>query len=58
MYQVNGLVGVANPLRACKPLENSALLEGRIVIVERGECMFVDKVSIEILSHSERVAVP
>lgn len=41
--KVNGLVGVANPLRACKPLENSALLEGRIVIVERGECMFVDK---------------
>lgn len=43
--QVSATVSVATPLRACEPLQNSDTLQGRIVVVERGECMFVEKVS-------------
>lgn len=42
--QVSAVVSVATPLRACEPLRNPDELRGRIVIVERGECMFVEKV--------------
>ena len=42
--QVTGRVGVAHPLRACEPLINPEWLRGRIGIVERGDCMFVEKV--------------
>jgi len=31
------------PFRACEALMNSADLVDKIVIVERGDCMFVDK---------------
>ncbi|XKL61531.1 hypothetical protein PGB90_008588 [Kerria lacca] len=41
--KISGPVGVATPLRACESLENIAFLKNRIVIVERGECMFVEK---------------
>lgn len=43
--QVSATVSVATPLRACESLQNADVLQGRIVIVERGECMFVEKVS-------------
>ena len=32
------------PYRACKDIENSADIGGRIAVVERGDCMFIDKV--------------
>lgn len=35
---------VAAPFRACESLENVPLLKDRIVIVQRGDCMFIDKV--------------
>jgi len=38
-------VAVAEPCRACEALINSAELVGKIVIVQRGDCMFIDKVS-------------
>ncbi|KAK7576581.1 hypothetical protein V9T40_012867 [Parthenolecanium corni] len=41
--KVSAVVSVATPLRACEPLRNPDELRGRIVIVERGECMFVEK---------------
>ncbi|XP_046676855.1 ER degradation-enhancing alpha-mannosidase-like protein 3 [Homalodisca vitripennis] len=41
--QISGKVGVANPLRACQPLTNAEWLQGRIAIVERGDCMFIEK---------------
>ncbi|XP_075228834.1 ER degradation enhancer, mannosidase alpha-like 2 isoform X1 [Lycorma delicatula] len=40
---VSARVGVANPLRACDTLTNPEWLRGRIAIVERGDCMFVEK---------------
>jgi len=43
--QVQAEVAVAQPFRACEPLINAAELAHKIVIVERGDCMFVDKVS-------------
>lgn len=41
--QVTARLGVAYPLTACKPLLNPDRLNGVIAIVERGECMFVEK---------------
>ncbi|XP_063228642.1 ER degradation-enhancing alpha-mannosidase-like protein 3 isoform X2 [Bacillus rossius redtenbacheri] len=41
--KVTGRVGVAEPLKACTDLANAERLRGRIVVVERGDCMFVDK---------------
>ncbi|RZF46374.1 hypothetical protein LSTR_LSTR007907 [Laodelphax striatellus] len=40
---VSARVGVADPLRACDTLTNPKRLKGRIAIVERGDCMFVEK---------------
>jgi len=42
--QVEAGVTVAEPMRACEPLINAAELIGKIVVVERGDCMFVEKV--------------
>ncbi|ESP01710.1 hypothetical protein LOTGIDRAFT_139192 [Lottia gigantea] len=40
---IQGKVSIAEPIKACQPLTNTHRLIGRIAIVERGECMFVDK---------------
>jgi len=45
VIQVKSVVAVAEPFRACEPLINAAELVDKIVIVERGDCMFVDKVT-------------
>ena len=41
---MKGRVGVADPLRVCGDLLNPQRLRGRIAILERGDCMFVEKV--------------
>ncbi|GLH04276.1 Mannosyl-oligosaccharide alpha-1,2-mannosidase IA [Gryllus bimaculatus] len=41
--KVTGRLTVADPLRACSDLINPERLKKRIVIMERGDCMFVDK---------------
>jgi len=43
--QVQGVVTVAMPLRACESLVNTEDLTDKIVMAERGDCMFVDKVA-------------
>ena len=45
LFQVSGMLAIARPYQACKEIENVQELSGHIVILERGECMFVDKVS-------------
>jgi len=37
--------GTAQPTLACSPLINSSAVSGKIAVIERGECFFVDKVS-------------
>lgn len=44
LFQVSGMLAIARPFRACKEIENVLELSGHIVILERGDCMFVDKV--------------
>ena len=41
--QVTAPLILADSFRACKPLRNAAIVKGRMVLVERGDCMFVDK---------------
>ncbi|XP_013410310.1 ER degradation-enhancing alpha-mannosidase-like protein 3 isoform X4 [Lingula anatina] len=36
-------VAVADPFKACTSPTNAAQLKGKIVIMERGDCMFIDK---------------
>lgn len=36
----------ATPLRACEQLKNEGEIRGKIVIIERGDCMFIEKVSL------------
>jgi hypothetical protein len=41
---VTGDLAVADPVEACGPLTNAAAIAGRIAIVDRGTCTFVEKV--------------
>lgn len=43
--QVTGVLVKAIPLRACEKLDNEGEIQGKIVIIERGDCMFIEKVS-------------
>lgn len=43
--KVTGKVVYADPLTACTDLVNADKLAGKIVIMDRGDCMFVEKVS-------------
>lgn len=43
--KVTGKVVIANPLSACTELNDVDKLKGRIVLVIRGTCMFIEKVS-------------
>ncbi|XP_065342933.1 ER degradation-enhancing alpha-mannosidase-like protein 3 isoform X2 [Cloeon dipterum] len=36
-------VALAEPLRVCAALEQPQKLKGRIAVIERGDCMFIDK---------------
>ncbi|KAB7496940.1 ER degradation-enhancing alpha-mannosidase-like protein 3 [Armadillidium nasatum] len=40
---VTGTVVKASPIKACGKLENGEEVKGKIVILERGECMFIEK---------------
>lgn len=44
MAEVRGRVVLADPSLGCEPLRNAAALSGRIAMVDRGVCFFVDKV--------------
>lgn len=37
---------VARPFRACGDIVNSRELFGKIAVVQRGDCMFVEKVKL------------
>jgi len=37
-------VSIAEPIKACSSLVNAEELKHRIAVIERGECMFIDKV--------------
>lgn len=41
--EITGQVIRASPLRACGQLDNTAEITGKIVIMERGDCMFIEK---------------
>lgn len=41
--QISGQVVFAQPFRVCSDLENADKMKGKIVIMERGDCMFVEK---------------
>ncbi|KAF2349550.1 PA domain, partial [Trinorchestia longiramus] len=43
---VQGEVVVASPYRACETLSNDDEVKGKIVIVERGDCLFIDKARV------------
>lgn len=51
LWQIKGMVAIARPYRACREIENSHELTGHIVLIERGDCMFVDKVNFGSLCH-------
>uniref|UniRef100_A0A6A7G4Y3 alpha-1,2-Mannosidase n=1 Tax=Hirondellea gigas TaxID=1518452 RepID=A0A6A7G4Y3_9CRUS len=40
---VNGELAIASPYRACNPLTNHLDVKGKIVLLERGDCMFIQK---------------
>lgn len=40
---VSGKVVKASPLRACGEIDNEDEVKGKIVIMERGDCMFIEK---------------
>ncbi|XP_048832588.1 ER degradation-enhancing alpha-mannosidase-like protein 3 isoform X2 [Brienomyrus brachyistius] len=40
---VRGFVAVAEPYSGCTELTNAALVEGRIALLQRGQCMFAEK---------------
>ena len=40
---------IASPFKACGELDDEESLQGKVVVLERGDCMFVDKVSAPVL---------
>jgi ER degradation enhancer, mannosidase alpha-like 3 len=42
--RVTARIVLAEPMRACAPLVQPEHLAGRIAVIERGDCMFIDKV--------------
>ena len=44
--QVEGEVVKVEPITGCVPVINNQQLQGKIGIVERGDCMFIDKVNL------------
>ncbi|XP_042222341.1 ER degradation-enhancing alpha-mannosidase-like protein 3 isoform X2 [Homarus americanus] len=41
--EVSGPALKASPLRACEQLDNESEVQGKIAIIERGDCMFIEK---------------
>lgn len=48
---MRGPVVKADPLRACEQPHNKAEIKDKIVIIERGDCMFIEKVKFNFLIH-------
>ena len=46
MFQVQGNVVRVKPFKACGAIENAAELKDKIAFLERGDCMFNDKVCL------------
>jgi subtilisin family serine protease len=44
LREIRSRVVLAQPALACDPIQNAAALSGRIAMVDRGVCFFVDKV--------------
>ncbi|XP_014243854.1 ER degradation-enhancing alpha-mannosidase-like protein 3 [Cimex lectularius] len=42
-HKVSGNIDIAFPFKACDPLVNAKALKGKIVLVQRGDCMFIEK---------------
>ena len=45
LLQVTSKVVISDPITSCKTLNNGQAFWGNIVLVERGDCMFVGKQS-------------
>lgn len=45
-FSVSGQLVVADPIKACTAPNNAKEFWGKIVIVERGDCMFVGKINL------------
>lgn len=43
--QVSARIAIANPVKGCETLINPSVVKEKIVLVERGDCMFIEKVS-------------
>lgn len=39
-------IAIANPVKGCETLINPGVVKEKIVLVERGDCMFIEKVSL------------
>lgn len=43
VFQMSAEVSIGEPFKACSPLTNGEELKHRIAVLERGDCMFIDK---------------
>ena len=43
-FQISAEISVGEPYKGCATLSNADDLKHRIAVLERGECMFIDKV--------------
>jgi extracellular elastinolytic metalloproteinase len=53
---VTGTVVLAEPPDACSPLTNGAQLSGKIALIDRGDCLFIDKIA-EAQAHGAIAAI-
>merc|ERR1711998_529686 len=54
---ITGEVVMANPINACSRLNNKQVVSGKIVLVHRGVCTFVEKVRRAQEAHAKAVIV-
>lgn len=47
--QLFGIVIMSPSIKGCQPLVGFEEIKGKIILLERGECMFIDKVKTHFL---------
>ena len=47
LIQVSGQAVLVEPFHVCSDIQNNEALIGKIAVMERGNCMFIDKVSCQ-----------
>jgi hypothetical protein len=52
LYKIGGPAVIAQPAHGCVPIQNAQDVQHKVLVVTRGNCMFVEKVCLDWLNCS------